>query len=120
MNHALRLHAIAVASFSVLAGAKLQTAYAQEQLSEISVKAQRHHGDGYAPENTTTGLKINVPLKDVPQTINVISQEVMRDQGARSLQDVLKNVPGVGLATGDGQRDAFVIRGFSALYDIYL
>ena len=41
-------------------------------------------------------------LKDVPQTINVIPAELIKDLHATSLQDVLKNVPGVGLSTGDG------------------
>jgi catecholate siderophore receptor len=91
-----------------------------DTLPEIRVNAQQEHGDRYAPTDTGTGLKIDAQQKDVPQTMNVVTAEVMRDQGARSLQDVMKNVPGVGLATGDGQRDAFVIRGFTALYDILL
>lgn len=119
MKTSMRLRAIATAC-AVVAGVKSQIALAQQQLPDVNVTAERAHGDGYAPANTTTGLKIDAPLRDVPQTVNVIPQELIRDQGARSLQDVMKNIPGVGLATGDGQRDAFVIRGFTALYDIFL
>jgi len=36
------------------------------------------------------------------------------------LQDVLKNVPGVGFSTGDGQRDQVTIRGFSAIADQFV
>ncbi|MCW5300090.1 TonB-dependent siderophore receptor [Herbaspirillum lusitanum] len=119
MYYSLRLRAVAVAVFALASGVSFQTASAQT-LPSIEVSGQREPGENYAPTNTTTGLKIEAQQKDVPQTVNVITSDVMRDQGARSLQDVMKNVPGVGIATGDGQRDAFVIRGFTALYDILL
>ncbi|MDO9420232.1 MAG: TonB-dependent siderophore receptor [Herminiimonas sp.] len=120
MNQSLRLRAIAVAAFLFVNGMQLQAAAADDQLPEIKVTGAQEHGDHYAPTNASTALKIDAQQKDIPQTINVITSEVMRDQGARTLTDVLKNVPGIGLATGDGQRDAFVIRGFTALSDILL
>lgn len=120
MNQSLRLRAIAVAAFLFVNGMQLQAAVADDQLPEIKVTGAQEHGDHYAPTNASTALKIDAQQKDIPQTINVITSEVMRDQGARTLTDVLKNVPGIGLATGDGQRDAFVIRGFTALSDILL
>jgi len=90
------------------------------QLAPVDIRSPAEHGDRYLPASATTGLKIDAPLRDVPQTVNVVTREVIRDQGARSVQDVMKNVPGVGLAVGDGQRDALVIRGFTALSDILL
>ena len=36
------------------------------------------------------------------------------------MEDALKNVPGVGLSHGDGQRDQVVIRGFSAIADQFV
>ena len=117
-----RLHAIAVAVLSTCAAFPVLAQQVQpaQQLPEVSVSGQRQAGDNYAPANAGTATKIDAPLRDVPQTVNVITNEVIRDQGARSLADVLKNVPGVGLATGDGQRDAFVLRGFTSLYDQYI
>ena len=38
--------------------------------------------------------KFTEPLRDVPQTINVISREVMEQQGATTLREVLRNVAG--------------------------
>jgi catecholate siderophore receptor len=61
-----------------------------------------------------------MPLRDIPQTVNVVPAQLLHDQGARSLQDVMKNVPGVGLSTGDGQRDQVTIRGFSAISDQFV
>jgi catecholate siderophore receptor len=68
----------------------------------------------------TTALKIDAPLRDIPQTIDVIPAQVMRDQRALSLQDAVKNVAGIGMATGDGQRDQFVIRGNIAYGDLFI
>lgn len=68
----------------------------------------------------TTALKLDAPLRDIPQTIDVIPSQVMRDQRALSLQDAVKNVAGIGMATGDGQRDQFVIRGNIAYGDLFI
>ena len=73
----------------------------------------------YKPTGTT-GAKIDAPLRDIPQAINVIPEQLIKDQGARSIQDVLKNVPGVGFSLGDGQRDQFTIRGFTAIADQFI
>jgi len=74
----------------------------------------------YKPEESRTALKIDAPLRDIPQSVNVVPQSVLRDQGADSLEDALKNVPGIGLSNGDGQRDQVTIRGFSAIGDQYI
>lgn len=68
----------------------------------------------------TNAAKIDAPLRDIPQSINVVPAEVLRDQRALSLQDALKNVPGIGLGSGDGQRDQVFIRGFSAIADQFV
>ncbi|WP_240610167.1 TonB-dependent receptor [Sphingomonas pokkalii] len=68
----------------------------------------------------TAALKLDAPLRDIPQTIDVIPDQVIRDQRALSLQDAVKNVAGIGMATGDGQRDQFVIRGNIAYGDLFI
>lgn len=64
--------------------------------------------------------KIDAPLRDLPQAINVVPGSVFREQGAHSMEEVLYNVPGIGYGHGDGQRDQVTIRGFSAITDQYL
>lgn len=84
------------------------------------VKVQSNKDIGYSPAFSTSATKSNTPLRDVPQTVNVIPQQLIRDQAARSMQDVLRNVPGVGFSNGDGQRDQVTIRGFSAISDQFV
>lgn len=74
---------------------------------------------GYAPA-ATAAIKIPAELRDIPQTVDVVPEEILRDQRALSIQDALKNVPGVGLSHGDGQRDQVTIRGFSAISDQFV
>jgi catecholate siderophore receptor len=84
------------------------------------VKVQGNRDAGYSPVFSTGATKSNAPLRDVPQTVNVIPEQLIRDQGARSMQDVLRNVPGVSMSNGDGQRDQVTIRGFSAIADQFI
>ncbi|WP_354686327.1 TonB-dependent siderophore receptor [Cupriavidus necator] len=92
------------------------------QLPEVTVKADasRELGAGYNPPNAVSATKTEAPLRDIPQTVNVVTAEVMRDQHATSMQDALKNVPGVAFSHGDGQRDQVTIRGFTAIADQFV
>ena len=71
---------------------------------------------------TNSGLsRVPTPLIDTPQTVNVVTEQVMRDQGARTMEDALRNVPGITFQSGEGgmQGDAPFIRGFQARTDIF-
>jgi catecholate siderophore receptor len=61
-------------------------------------------------------------ILDTPQSINVVPAEVIRQQGVSSLQEALKNVPGITLNAGEGgaHGDTVNLRGFSASDDFYL
>ncbi|HKP69501.1 MAG TPA: TonB-dependent siderophore receptor [Pyrinomonadaceae bacterium] len=73
--------------------------------------------------HAVASTKYTEPLRDTPQTISVITEDVMRQQGATTLRDVLSNVPGITLTAGEGGApagDSLTIRGFSARNDIYV
>jgi catecholate siderophore receptor len=63
-------------------------------------------------------------VQDTPQAINVISQELMREQHVETLEEVLRNVPGVTVSIGEGgggmNGDQFRIRGLEAKNDVYV
>ena len=77
-----------------------------------------------AGENSTlSSPKYSEPLRDIPQTITVIDKETIEEQGATTLRDVLRNVPGITVAAGEGGTpagDNLTLRGFSARNDIYV
>jgi catecholate siderophore receptor len=67
--------------------------------------------------------KYTEPLRDTPQTVVVIPQAVLQEQGATSLRDALRNTPGITLTAGEGGTapgDNLLIRGFSARNDVYI
>jgi catecholate siderophore receptor len=66
--------------------------------------------------------KFTQPLVDTPQTIDIVPQHVIQDQGATTLRDTLRNVAGISIAAGEGgaQGDNLTVRGFTARNDIFL
>ncbi|PIF26935.1 catecholate siderophore receptor [Acidovorax sp. 56] len=104
---------------SALAQGTPADAAAPKALGEVTIKAAPQD-DTYTPTATSTATKGSAPLRDVPQAVNVVPAQLLRDQGARSMEDALRNVPGVAMSHGDGQRDQVVIRGFTAIADQFV
>ncbi len=93
---------------------------APTKLPELVVSGQ---ADSYKPE-AVDSPRFTEPLRDIPQTITVIPQSVMREQNVTTLRDVLRNVPGISIQAGEGggglPGDNLSIRGFSARSDIFV
>jgi catecholate siderophore receptor len=66
--------------------------------------------------------KLTEPLLDTAQSITVVPEFVVKDEGVTTLRDALRNVPGISLAAGEAgaQGDNLTIRGFTARNDIFL
>jgi catecholate siderophore receptor len=60
--------------------------------------------------------------QNTPQTVTVVSGELMAAQASTRLEDALKNVPGITLNAGEGaaRGDTVNLRGFSAFNDFFL
>ncbi|MEH2286522.1 MAG: TonB-dependent receptor plug domain-containing protein [Nostoc sp.] len=78
--------------------------------------------DGYNASDASTATKTNTPLRDIPQAIQVVPKQVIQDQNATRLNDVVKNVPGVNQGAGSSRNsnDNFLIRGFDATNNILI
>lgn len=112
-----RIHPASLSVLSVLVAPALQ---AETLAIPATAVNSSYEEQSYKASESKSALKIDAPLRDIPQTVNVVPQSVIKDQGAQSMEDVLKNVPGIGLSNGDGQRDQVTIRGFSAIGDMYV
>jgi catecholate siderophore receptor len=75
---------------------------------------------GYQVPAISSATKTLTPLRDVPQSITVVSQELMRDQGMTSVGDVVRYVPGITVHQGENNRDDLVIRGNRSSADFFL
>jgi hypothetical protein len=77
---------------SVTPKATVQTE-ADEEI-EIVVTGEREE-DNYAVPNANVGTRTDAAIKDVPQSIQVVPQQVLEDQRETELNDALRNVSGV-------------------------
>lgn len=107
--------AVAAAFVSAAAGAEETT------LAPVEVRAD---ADPAAPAfrvpSVRSATKTDSAPLDVPQTINVVEQTLIREQRVVRMADALRNVPGVFAGASEGRRDQFTIRGFSAELDTYV
>ncbi len=76
--------------------------------------------DGYIATGTSTATKTNTPIKDIPQAITVVTKEQAEDRGSQTVGDVLRYVPGIAVAQGEGHRDQITIRGQQTTADFFV
>lgn len=74
----------------------------------------------YGINTISTATKTLTPLRDIPQSISVVTKEQIRDQAMASITDVVAYVPGVTSHQGENNRDQLVIRGNSTSADFFL
>ena len=82
--------------------------------------------EGSAPEGFKAALpnlsKLTEPLVDTPQSIDVLSKELLQARAVTNLNDALRTVPGISLGAGEfsWQGNNPTIRGFLARNDMFL
>jgi catecholate siderophore receptor len=113
-------------SVLALAGLGLVMPYAAQaaetaapQVSEVTVNGARDNA-----QNHDTGLSTAVTrsVRDTPQVVNVVPQQLIQDQKITTLEQALRDVPGITVSIGEGGTlagDQFKIRGLDANNDIY-
>jgi catecholate siderophore receptor len=74
----------------------------------------------YGAQETCTATKTCTDVKDVPQSISVVSEAQIEDQALRSIADVLMYVPGATPGTGEGNRDQITLRGNNTTADFFV
>ena len=117
-----RIALLAGASLLVIIGprAAAQTASDQEaaQRQQITVIGERKD---YQADRSSVS-KLTQPLLDTPQSITTVTGQLIDDRGAATLNDALRNVPGISLGAGEfsWQGTNLTLRGFNARNDIYL
>jgi catecholate siderophore receptor len=80
-----------------------------------------HGVTGYQAPAQAGISRLPVPLANTPQTVNVVTQQVIQEQRLLSMEDALRTVPGITFSAGEGgqQGDSPIIRGFAARGDMF-
>jgi catecholate siderophore receptor len=108
--------ALAAPAFAAEEAAALEAAAADDQ-STIVVTGQRPE---YGAQETCTATRTCTDVKDVPQSLSVVSESQIEDQALRSIADVLMYVPGATPGTGEGNRDQITLRGNNTTADFFV
>ena len=88
-----------------------------ETMTVVAAGAQSDT-NGYQPVASSTATLTSMPLLDIPQVVNTVSDKVLEDQHATTLDEALYNVANVVQTnTLGGTQDAFPRRGFGANRD---
>ena len=90
------------------------------QVAPVSGSVTITESPGYVTEVTSSATKTLTPLRDVPQSITIVTQEQIKDQMMMSIGDVVRYVPGITAIQGENNRDQLVIRGNSTSADFFL
>jgi len=77
------------------------------ELQQVEITGRRE--TGYKNTTSFIGSKTATPLKDLPQSVSYVTKEVMQDQAAARVGDVIKNFSGVNQFTANND---IAIRGF--------
>ncbi len=85
----------------------------------IQVVVTGEQSEGFNPSSATTATRTDTPLRDIPQSIQVIPQQILEDQNVNRLEEAVRNAPGVNQASAPYFINGtfLVIRGFTARDD---
>jgi len=88
------------------------------QLNQVTVKSDTlgsvTDGSGsYTTGAMRTATRMEMSIRDTPQSVSVVTREMIDDLGAVRLDEVLTQTPGVTVGQQDSERTSFYARGFS-------
>jgi len=75
--------------------------------------------EGYKAD-VSASLRTDTLLRDEPASVTVVTRKSIDDQNMQNLADVVRYVPGIGIAQGEGNRDNPVFRGSSSSSDLFI
>lgn len=86
----------------------LQLSESNQELKEVIVSAAKN---GYQVSSSNSSTRLDVPLLETPQSVQVVSSAVLRDRQAFTLNEIAGTFTGMKANNGNG---SFQIRGFTA------
>jgi catecholate siderophore receptor len=90
------------------------------ELAGVVEQVEVSGGSGYQADWVNSATRTATPLRDVPQSVTVVTQELMKDQLMQSVGDVVRYVPGISAHQGENNRDDVVIRGNRSSADFFV
>src|SRR5690606_27795097 len=90
-----------------------------QQLPTITITTQSladlessEQSKSYIIQNSSTASKLDISLKETPQTVNVVTRQQLDDFALDNTRDVLRNTPGITVSNQETERTSYLARGF--------
>lgn len=74
----------------------------------------------YLQHGIVSATKTATALIDTPQAVQVITRDQIEDQAMQGVSDAVRYMPGVGMAQGEGHRNAPIMRGVSSTANFFV
>jgi outer membrane receptor for ferric coprogen and ferric-rhodotorulic acid len=102
---------------ALVALAMLLLAHSEDQpaatvLPSVQVSAQKLGESSYTADKARTATPLDMSLRDTPQSVSVVTQQRIEDQGLTTVTDVVNNVIGISVNQYETNRAGFTARGF--------
>ncbi|WEK28894.1 MAG: TonB-dependent siderophore receptor [Candidatus Pseudomonas phytovorans] len=102
--------------YRVVAKPALQGADLELQATQVSANQLGTVTEGtgsYTPGTIATATRLVLTPRETPQSISVVTRQVMDDFGLNAIDDVMRHTPGITVSTYDTERTNYYSRGFS-------
>lgn len=109
---------MALVSAQIFAAETSQGQSSIGKLKAVKVEAQgenpaSENTESYIVESTPSATGLDLSLRDTPQAVTVITQQVIEDQGMKTVSDALRSATGVSVKAVDRGRNSLSARGFT-------
>jgi catecholate siderophore receptor len=104
------------------AAASAPVARSETLLAPVPVRARAETDKDSVRATTTTIGKGNQELRDIPQSITVVTEKLIDDRNLDTMKDALRNTAGITFQAAEGQEEDIRLRGFAlqSTGDIFL
>ncbi|KAB0511221.1 TonB-dependent siderophore receptor [Pseudomonas extremorientalis] len=98
-------------TISAIASSGLELGTTQVTANQLGTVTE---GTGsYTPGTIATATRLVLTPRETPQSISVVTRQVMDDFGLDAIDDVMRHTPGITVSTYDTERTNYYSRGFS-------
>ena len=91
-----------------------------KKIELIEIEVKDNVARTYLKKRISSATKTDTRIRDIPQSISVITEEQIKDQSLLGLTDAIKYSPGVMAGQGEGNRDSVWFRGNQSTSDLFV
>ncbi|HVL00484.1 MAG TPA: TonB-dependent receptor plug domain-containing protein, partial [Dongiaceae bacterium] len=112
-NSALALRSLALAIASVIGTVQAEETTQSLPLVEVTDNGlEADTTDSYTTPIIRSATRLDLSVRETPQSISVVTQQQIKDQGANTVSDALRHTTGISVKSQDRARNEVMSRGF--------